>query len=312
MIGVYTAFRTTTLTKNDPTCISANPHRGDESLGCRFDDSLYFIFLSLFRRANVYHSFFRYFFCCTCALIFFLIIICIPSPSPAATSTTTITSQGNKPILPDIIPIQSPLEGRLKWRMQPWERGRGTVYLHPKRPCKFRGESSCVCLPLYFRRPPPPPLAEIYKEQKIRRGREEGGWFTPRLKSRGEPRERGVICTRDFPPLSTPKGGGKVAILTAKRNELLTGVKTSAIVDTLHIFISKKIWPRTFWTLARLQPRGLNSPLRHFPPPPAMEMASILLLYYLWRFYTVSLWFRGGPGLSKRREMCGITPLFLS
>lgn len=35
--------------------------------------------------------------------------------------------------------------------------------------------SRCVCLPLYFHRPPPPPLAEIYKEQKIRRGREGGG-----------------------------------------------------------------------------------------------------------------------------------------
>lgn len=48
MTGVCTAFRTTTLTKNDPTGIFASPHRGDESLGCRFDDSLYFIFCLLF------------------------------------------------------------------------------------------------------------------------------------------------------------------------------------------------------------------------------------------------------------------------
>lgn len=95
-----------------------------------------------------------------------------------------------------------------------------------------------MCLPLYFHRPPPPPLAEIYKEQKIRRGR-EGGWYTPRLKSRGEPRERGVICTRDFPPLSPPKGGGKVAILETKRNELLRAWKRLQLW-ILYIFLFRK------------------------------------------------------------------------
>lgn len=62
------------------------------------------------------------------------------SPRARPPATTTITSQGNKPILPDIIPIQSPLEGRSKWRMQPWDRDRGTLYLHPKRLCNFRGK----------------------------------------------------------------------------------------------------------------------------------------------------------------------------
>lgn len=39
----------------------------------------------------------------------------IPSSSPAATSsTTTIPSQANKPFLPDIIFIQTPLDRRLK------------------------------------------------------------------------------------------------------------------------------------------------------------------------------------------------------
>lgn len=96
-----------------------------------------------------------------------------------------------------------------------------------------------MCLPLYFLRPP---LLlrwqKFIKNKKIRRGR-EGGWYTPRLKSRGEPRERGVICTRDFPPLSTPKGGGKVAILESKRNVLLRAWKRLKLW-ILYIFLFRK------------------------------------------------------------------------
>ena len=64
---------------------------------------------------------------------------------------------------------------RLKRRMQSWERHVGTVYLHSKGLYKFRGKPLRVS-PSYFHRPPPPQLAEIYKEQKIRPGR-EGGWY---------------------------------------------------------------------------------------------------------------------------------------
>lgn len=132
---------------------------------------------------------------------------------------------------------------RLRWKGG-WNdgcnHGRETrgQFIYIRKGCVSLEGSRCVCLPLYFHRPPPPPLAEIYKEQKIRRGR-EGGWYTPRLKSRGEPRERGVICTRDFPPLSTPKGGGKVAILETKRNELLRAWKRLQLW-ILYIFLFRK------------------------------------------------------------------------
>lgn len=113
-------------------------------------------------------------------------------------------------------------------------------FIYIRRGCVSLEGSRCVCLPLYFHRPPPPPpLAEIYKEQKIRRGREGGGWYTPRLKPRGKPRERGVICTRDFPPLSTPKGGGKVAVLETKRNEVLRTWKRPQLW-ILYIFLFRK------------------------------------------------------------------------
>lgn len=44
---------------------------------------------------------------------------------------------------------------------------------------------------------PPPPLAELYKEQK---SGWEGGWYAEAEIER-RTQERGVFCTRDFPPL---------------------------------------------------------------------------------------------------------------
>lgn len=50
--------------------------------------------------------------------------------------------------------------------MQPWERDPGAVYLPLKSPCEFRGKPLHVSPSLLSPTPPPPPLAEIYKEQK--------------------------------------------------------------------------------------------------------------------------------------------------
>lgn len=108
------------------------------------------------------------------SFLFFLNIFCDFSSSPAATSTTTITSQANKPSLPDIIPIQAPLARRSKRRMRPWERDPGAVYLHLKRLSEFRGKPLRVSPSLLSPTPPSPPLLRWQKFIKNKKS-DEGG-----------------------------------------------------------------------------------------------------------------------------------------
>lgn len=179
-----------------------------------------------------------------------------PPPPPSLRRQTSLNC-------PTLSPSRLRWKRRFKWRMKAWPRDQGTVYLHPKRLCKFRGEASaCVSPP-----PPPPPLAEIYKEQKIRRGREGGGLiFAEAEIERRTQGKRSVISTRDFPPLSPPqKEGEKSQYFGKTRKEWASKGAFCKCGYFIYIFISGKIWPRTFWTLARLQPRGLNSP--RCPPP---------------------------------------------
>lgn len=70
---------------------------------------------------------------------------------------------------------------------------------------EFEVESRYVWLSRRFPLPPPP-LAEIYKEQKIRLGR---GVDTPKLKSRGEPRKEEYFVHGTFPPFVPKKEGEK-------------------------------------------------------------------------------------------------------
>lgn len=178
---------------------------------------------------------------CSCTFVSFIIFL-FASPHPP---------HPLPPAAPPSLRRQTSLfcptlsSSRLRWKGG-WNDGcnhgreTGGQFIYIRGGCASLEGSRSVCLPLFYfhRPPPPPPLAEIYKEQKIRRGR-EGGWYTPRLKSRGEPRERGVICTRDFPPLSPPKGGGKVAILETKRNEVVRAWKRLQLW-ILYIFLFRK------------------------------------------------------------------------
>lgn len=212
-----------------------SPDRGTDWCTDEFRNNLDFFVITLFCTRRYAHNS-----SCTCVsfIIIFLKFASLhhyPLPPAAPPSLRRQTSLS--------CPTLSP--SRLRWKGG-WndgiKHGRGTrgQFLYIRKGCVSLEGSRRVRLPLYFHRPPPPPLAEIYKEQKIRRGREEeGGWYTPRLKSRGESRERGVFCTRDFPPLSTPKGGGKVAILETKRNEFLTAWKRLQLW-ILYIFLFRK------------------------------------------------------------------------
>lgn len=141
-------------------------------------------------------------------------------------------------------------------------------------------ESRYVCLPY---RPPPPPLA-IYKEQKIRLGRG--------LIRRSWNREANPVKEYFFYTGLPQKEGEKSQLWNQKENYGSKYVKTSPVVDSVYIFNSEKIWPRTFWTLARLQPRGLNYHPLLSQSPPVMETVNILnaitvlpscsgMLYYL-------------------------------